>query len=454
MVSLTRGPVREILFVAAFLVATSLVWASFIIVIGGYPLPSDQAEYSLAGQRLAAGFGLTDRRGMPYVHTHPPFYPIFLGAVYALGGGEAAVRWVQLALALLTLILVSVTARRVFGAGVARATLLAGGAYLPTAFYVTLLLSEVLFTFFLVLGVYLLLAGSERDRRGGWLNLVAGVTFGVAGLTRGVALVAAFAIAVLILARGGIPGRRRWVLAAAFAVGVAAAVLPWGAYVYGKTGRVVLVDTKSARILHRGNNPGTPLHHAWDIVDGTAEYVVPPEVVGAGNVYYRSRVLAAAALDYMAAHPLQTFLRFGSKFADMWEVERLFVGCWRQGLLPNASAPWVYIFIVAEVAASVAALMVFWASVILMPKSLWRRLTLAVVLCTSFAYAITIAHPRYNYPLMVLGAPALGYFFAEVVPRFRLGAYSRRRLALAAGAVAVLLLIWARMVWLYVTRGS
>lgn len=454
MVSLTRGLVGENLFVAALLVATSLVWASFIIIIDGYPLPRDQAEYSLTGQRLAAGFGLTDRDGKLYVHTHPPFYPIFLGAVYALGGGEAAVRWVQLALALLTLILVSVTARRVFGAGVARATLIAGGAYLPTAFYVTVLLSEVLFTLFLVLGIYLLLAGSERDRRGGWLNLVAGVTFGVAGLTRSVALAAALAITVLILARGGIPGRRRWVLAAAFAVGVAAAVLPWGAYVYGKTGRVVLVDTKSARIFYRGNSPGTPLHHAWDIVDGTAETVVLSEAVGAGSVYDRSRILGAAALDYMAAHPFQTFLRFGSKFADMWEVERLFVGCWREGLFPNASAPWVYIFIVAEVAASAAALVVFWASVILMPKSLWRRLTLAVVLCTSFAYAVTIAHPRYNYPLMVLGAPALGYFFAEVLPGLRARAFSRRRLALAAAAVAALVVVWIRMAWLYVAYGS
>ncbi len=444
---------REARSVVAILILTSIAWASFIIVIDGYPLRSDEAEYSFTGRRLAASLGLTDRGGTLYVHDHPPFYPIFLGAIYKLGGGEAAARWVQLALALLTLVLVFLTARRVFGAAVARGSLLAGGAYLPTAFYVTRLLSEVVFTFFLVLGVYLLVAASENRRRW-WLDAAAGVTFGVAGLTRGVALTAALAVAVLILVRRGVPGRRRWVSAVAFAVGVGVAVLPWSAYVYGETGRAVLVDTKSADVLYLGNSPGTPMHHAWDIIDGTAGRIVPPEGVGVGNIYARSRVLGAAALKYMAAHPFQTFLRFLSRFADMWEVERLFVGVWRQGFLPNAPVPWIYVFIAAEVAASAAALALFWFTIPLMGKSLWRGLTLAVVLSTAVAYAVTIAHPRYNYPLMVLGAPAVGYFFVDVLPRLRARAIPRGRLLLAGAAVAALVLIWARMACLFVTRGS
>ena len=443
---------REARSVLAILILTSAVWALFIIVIDGYLLESDEAEYSLTGRRLAAGLGLTDRGGGLYVHDHPPFYPIFLGGVYALGGGEAAVRWAQLSLALLTLVLVFMTARRVFGAAVARATLLAGAAYLPTAFYVTQLLSEVLFTLFLVLGVYLLLAGSEGGRRRWWLYLAAGVAFGVAGLTRGVALAAALAIALLLLLRRRMPGRR-WV-SAAFAVGVAVAVLPWSVHVYAETGRPVLVDTKGPDILYRGNNPGTPMHHAWDIIDGSAGYIVAPEGVGAAGVFGRSQVPGVAALKYMAAHPFQTSLRFASKFADMWEVERCFVGSWRQGFLPNASAPAVYIFMAADVAASAAALALFWFTITLMGKSLWRGLTLAVVLSTAAAYALTLAHSRYNYPLMVLGVPATGYFFVETLPRLRVGAIPRRRLLLAGAAVGVLVLIWARMVWLFVTRGS
>ncbi len=250
---------REARSVVAILILTSMVWASFIIVVDGHPLRSDEAEYDFTARRLAAGFGLTDRGGTLYVHDHPPFYPVFLGAFYALGGGPAAVRWVQLALALATLVLVFLTARRVFGGPVARAALLAGGAYLPTAFYVTRLLSEVLFTFFLVLGVYLLITAAARGR-GAWrLDGAAGVAFGVAGLTRGVALAAALTIAFVLLLRRRITGRRRWVSAAAFAAGVAVAALSWSAYVYGETGRTVLVDTKGAEILYLGNSPGTPI---------------------------------------------------------------------------------------------------------------------------------------------------------------------------------------------------
>ena len=448
------GGMRQVREVSLILLATSIVWASFIIVVDAYPLGSDEAEYDFTARRLASGLGLTDRGGALYVHTHPPFYPIFIGGIYALGGGAAAVRWVQLALALATLVLVSLTARRVFGTAAARAALLAGGAYLPTAYYVTRLLSEVLFAFFLVVGVYLLITASARERRGWWLDGAAGVAFGVAGLTRGVALVAALTVAFALLLRRGIPGGRRWVSAAAFAVGVAAAVLPWSVYVYGETGRPVLVDTKGPDILYLGNGPGTPMHHAWDMIDGSGGYFVPPEGIRAGSVYGRSQVLGVAALKYMAAHPFQTSLRFVSKFADMWEAERLFIGAWREGFLLKAPKPWIYFYIAAEVAASAAALALFWFTIPLTGKSFWRGLTLAVVLSTAVAYALTIAHPRYNYPLMVLGLPAVGYFFVDALPRLRARAIPGRRLVLAGVLVAALLLIWARMAWLFFARGS
>ncbi len=435
------------------LFVTSIVWASFIVVVDGVRLASDEAEYHLTAQRLVTGLGLTDRGGTLYAHRHPPFYPIFLGGIYALGGGAAAARWVQLVLALATLFLVFLTARRVFGEAVARAALIAGGAYLPTAFYVTQLMSEIAFTFFLVLGIYLLIIAAARERRAWGINAAAGAAFGVAGLTRGVGLAAALAVAFLLLLRRGSPGRR-WASALAFAVGVAVAVLPWSAYVYRESGRVVLVDTKSPEVLYLGNGPGTPTHHAWDIIDGTAGRFVPPAGVRVASAYGRSQAYGAAAMKYMAAHPLQTSVRFASKFADMWEVERCFTGSWRQGLFPRAPAPWIYIYIAAEVATSAAALALFWFTIPLIGKSLWRGLTLAVVLSTAAAYALTLAHSRYHYPLMVLGAPAIGYFFVDVLPRLRAGAIPRRRLLLAGLPVAALILVWARMAWLFAVRGS
>jgi hypothetical protein len=388
-----------------------------------------------------------------YVNTHPPLYPVFLGGIYAIGGGPAAARAAQGALALATLVLVYLTAGRVFGGGAARVAVVAGAAYLPTAFYVTQLLSEILFTFFLVLGVYLLVAAPARGLRAWVTDGAAGAAFGAAGLTRGVALAAALTVALVLLARRDAPGRR-WAPVVAFAAGVAVVVSAWSGYVYGETGQFVLVDTKTPDVLYRGNNPGTPMHHAWDIIGGSAGYVVPPEGLGPGCAHSLGRILGVAALKYMVTHPLQTALRFISKFADMWEVERCFVGSWRQGFLPRAPTPAVYFLIAAEVAASAAALALFWFAITLTGDSRWRAVTLAVVLSSAAAYALTIAHPRYHYPLMVLGAPVIGNFFADVLPRLRKGAIPRRRLLLASVPGAALALVWARMVWLFVTRAS
>lgn len=441
-------------FALLVLCVTAFVWGSFIVVAGEIKPASDQREYYSAAMRFAKGLGLTHPGGELYVHTHPPLYALFLGAVYRAGGGNVTARFVQLALALATLALVFLTARAAFGARVGRATLVAGAAYLPTAFYATQLLSEILFTFLLVSAAYVLYVTMKNVEAGLWRYAAAGVLLGLAGLTRGVALTVALGFALYILLRRGLPLGRRVAAAAILGAAVVAAVAPWSVYVYCKTGHVVLLDTKSSAVFYYGNGVSTPGHHAWDITHAGSAFVPPPGIAEADDRFEHPRIYRAAALDYIRAHPVKTFARFWSKLADIWEPERLFFGGYRRGYLPNARRPLIFGFIGAEVVASAAALLLFWVAVPLMPRSPWRNLALIVVLCTSLAYAVTVAHPRYNYPLMVLGLPAIGYFFAEALNRIKAGAYSRRRLALAGAAVGVLLLIWARMVWLYVARGS
>ncbi|HUU55698.1 MAG TPA: glycosyltransferase family 39 protein, partial [bacterium] len=300
---------RESRFALSILCLTVFVWASFIVVIGDYPPVSDQREYHLVGMRLADGLGLTYPSGTVYVHSHPPLYPVFLGLIYAAGGGNAAVRVVQLALALATLVLAYFTARRAFGVRVAQASLAAGALYLPTAFYLSQLYSEILFTFLLVAGAYLFLVGLER-RRGFPICFAAGALFGAAGLTRGIALAVALVLAFYMLLHRGPAFGRRAAKTAAVALGVAAAVAPWSAYVYRETGRAVLVDTKSAVIFYYGNCESTPDHHAWDIIDGGGEFVAPAGAAAAADRFESSRLNFSGALKYIAEHPGRTLLRF------------------------------------------------------------------------------------------------------------------------------------------------
>jgi hypothetical protein len=93
------------------LCVTAFVWGSFIVVIGEIKPASDQREYYSAAMRFAKGLGLTHPGGELYVHTHPPLYALFLGVVYRAGGGNVTARFVQLALALATLVMVFLTAR-------------------------------------------------------------------------------------------------------------------------------------------------------------------------------------------------------------------------------------------------------------------------------------------------------------------------------------------------------
>jgi 4-amino-4-deoxy-L-arabinose transferase-like glycosyltransferase len=443
--------VREYRYVAVVLFAAAAAWAAFAVAVGDYPPVSDQREYHQAGMRLAAGLGLTYPNGALYVHSHPPLYPIFLGLIYAAGGGAVAVRAVQLALALATLALAYFTARRAFGVRVAKASLAAGALYLPTAFYLSQLYSEILFTFLLVAAAYLFLVGLER-RRGLAICLGSGLLLGAAGLTRGVALAVALVLAFYMLLRRGPAFGRRLAKAAAVALGVAAAVAPWSAYVYRETGRAVLVDTKSAVVFYFGNCENTPMHHSWDIING--DVVQPAGIEQARDRFESSRLYFAGALKYIAGHPGRTVLRFVSKFADTWEVDRMFAAGYAAGYLPGARKPFIYACLAAELAASAAALVAFWVALVLMPAGAWRGLAWAATVATAFAYAATLSHPHYHYPLMVLGIPALGYFFAGVLPGLRARAFSRRRLVLAAAAVAALVVIWMRMAWLFFAYGS
>jgi 4-amino-4-deoxy-L-arabinose transferase-like glycosyltransferase len=444
---------REWRFALLVVSAAAVGWVSFVFVTGDYPPVSDQREYDVVGERFAAGLGLTYPNGTLYVHSHPPLYPVFLGAIYAAGGGAYAVRAAQLALALATLVLAYLTARRFFGLRVARASLVAGALYLPTAFYASQLYSEILFTFLLVAAAYLFLLAWER-RRGLGSCFAAGALFGAAGLTRGVALAAALAFAGYLLLRRGPSVGRRAAKAGALALGVAAAVAPWSVYVYRQTGHAVLVDTKSAVIFYLGNCESTPAHHAWDIIDVGGGPRTPANAAAAEDRFEASGQYTSAALRYIVGHPGRTALRFVSKFADMWEVDRMFAADYHAGYLPGARKPLIFVYLAAELAASAAALAAFWVALVLMPGGAWRNVALVVTLATASAYAATLSHPHYHYPLMVLGAPALGYFFAEVIPGLRARAFSRRRLALAAAAAAALVIIWFRMAWLYVAHGS
>lgn len=232
-------------------------------------LISDEGEYLAAATWLAQGRGFSWYAG--YLWTRAPLYPLFVAAHLRLFGPSPAPIYIsQALLGLANVALVYLLAlqlvpgqRRTLAAFVA-ALLMA--LYLPLALYAQVLLSETLFLT-LLLGGFACLLAARPTRRGLLLAAAGGALFGLATLTRSLALgFAPLAALWLLLAMG--PGWRRgagllgplreslrggWRHAGLFAGAMALVMLPWTAYNSARVyGGLVMVDTTGAFNLMLG----------------------------------------------------------------------------------------------------------------------------------------------------------------------------------------------------------
>ncbi|HWQ29131.1 MAG TPA: glycosyltransferase family 39 protein [Dehalococcoidia bacterium] len=172
--------------VVTLAVALRLVWIAYS---DWRPLPDDDAfRYDWFARNLAEGTGFVHLNGKPTAFW-PPGYPLLVAPFYFLFGPDPL--WAQLlntALAGGAVALTFALARRAFGD---RAGLLAAGivALFPSLILFTgLTLSETAFTFFALLGLWLLIAEGGRGRIGLRELALAGAVIGFATLIRGQAL--------------------------------------------------------------------------------------------------------------------------------------------------------------------------------------------------------------------------------------------------------------------------
>jgi len=439
--------------VIALVLLALAVRGAFVLAVGDAALAADAAEYVAAAGRLARGLGFTAPDGQLYVHRHPPGYPAFVAAFFYLGGGVSAVRVAQAVLAALTLVPAYAAARDAFGARTAKAAVLAGALYLPAAYYGTKVLTETLFTFGLVLGVYLVTRGTREGPRYRWLA-AAGIVFGAAALVRSVAFPAALALAIyLALGRDG-SRRKRMLGAAVFTCGLLATLAPWSGYVFAKTGRVVATDTNASAVLYIGNNPRAPYNHTWKALEDAASCAPLLEVAAAGeDGFVVAARYRAAALRYIATHPAQTALRTVGRFLDMLEPERLLAATYAAGGIPALPPGVAWPVIALEVAADAAALALCGLGLVLMPASRLRGILAVVCGVVLVAHGATLAYPRYHVPLLVTALPAIGYALTAGRPAVRARRLSRRQGAALAVVALALLASWARMVVLCAAFG-
>jgi len=217
------------------------------------PLNGDARNYVvMVEQLLETGvYGYMSTEPNAYV---TPGYPLFLAAIFGLGGGEAAVRLIQAVLGAATLIPLALLAREVAGETAALLAALMLALHPSWLRAPAFLLTEVLFTFLFswYLWVQWQALTEGRWERPFW-PLLSGVLLGLAVLVRPVVLpLLLLAWLYLMLIRRSI---RPWRAALWAACGLAAVMLPWWIRNAVALGELVLTATQAGNPILGGMDP-------------------------------------------------------------------------------------------------------------------------------------------------------------------------------------------------------
>lgn len=172
----------------------------FSILVNKTETVGDEVEYDTIGYNLASGHGFSIEPGNP-TPIRAPLYPAMLSVVYLIAGHSiTAAVLIQSVLGALTCVCVFILSRHLFGIRIAFLAGLLSALYPVTIAYGATLLSETLFTFLFVLSILLIFFSFNSISLP--FSFAAGITLGLATLTRPTTILFPFAIALALLLAG------------------------------------------------------------------------------------------------------------------------------------------------------------------------------------------------------------------------------------------------------------
>ena len=410
---------------------------------------TDEAQYTQLADNLVAGNGMAWAPGLP-TSIRPPLYPGLLALVWSVAGPDnfQAVRVVQILLALATTALVYRLGARLYSPLVGRLAAALFWLYPSFIFFNFLILTETLFTFWLV--AFVLASVVLVQTAGLPIALACGVSLGLAALTRSVLWPLPLVLCPLLVLLTRAPLARRLAIPVLVFAGYAAVVGPWAVRNTRLQGVPTVVDTMGGINLRMGNYEYTPDDRMWDAVALTGprnwlhgyEPAYPGQPVTEGT---KDKWAQRKAIEYMREHPAETVRRSFIKLADFWGLEREFVAGVQKGIY----APPLWFTAIAAAAmlavygfVAIAGVAGLWLA---SPKD-WRAqaLVLLPMLVILAGHVAAFGHSRYHLPLI----PMLGIYgtalVAERVPSFTWSA--RPTFVAATATVAALVAIWIRQV--------
>ncbi len=446
---------RPSALVALLLLAFALRVLFLFLAGVNAPPTGDELAYQQIAENLAAGNGFFQDNnpffpGQVLYAWQAPLYPLSLAALYALTGPNLLLaKLFGILISTATVYLVYDLARVMFrGAAERRIAFVAG---LLTAIYpgflthAHLLLSETLFIFLMLLAFLLAARGlAEPSKRVWWWLAGAGIAWGLATLTRGITLYFAPLFALWIgwmLWRANTKWGGAVIGALLFLVAALICIAPWSARNYSQFGQMVLLETKGGVNLWLGNNPYTPndfIRNVWKV--GIREPMLDPLPQ---DELERDRAAYALAMNYIRDHPVTFVARMPVKFADFWGFERN---------LPDIAQATVrgsgwnsLTKLAADVYATLMSMLVIALGVLgmtLAPNDRWKLLLGGFTLYFLGVHLAIFGDGRFHLPLI----PLLALYASWLLVQFRQTTFSRPRIVLAFGCLALLIFVWGREV--------
>ncbi|ABB73586.1 Dolichyl-phosphate-mannose-protein mannosyltransferase [Nitrosospira multiformis ATCC 25196] len=249
------APLFQLLDSHVFLPACFILFVALrvaLIFFVPVEMTSDASWYFNRAVGIASGGGYSEA-GYPTAYW-PVGYPGFLGILFYLFGRDQLVGQIaNLVMAALSFFLQLELTRRIFRSeAAARLGVLLLTLYPNHVAYTSFILTEVYFTFLLLLGVYLYITRSR------WLWIwVCGIVFGLAALTKPQAVFLPGLLVLFHVFSAERKDRLRQHLIKGFAIYLAMAMVlvPWAVRNTMIFGELVLISTNGGATLLTGNHP-------------------------------------------------------------------------------------------------------------------------------------------------------------------------------------------------------
>ena len=408
----------------------------------------DEREYDNLATNLCEYGEFSYKIGEP-ASLRPPLYPFFLSFVYQILGLKSyqAARALQAVLSLVTIFLVYDLGTRVYDRETGSRAAVFYAFYPSLLIDNNLILTEVLFTFFLTAAVWSLVRGFQASSVV-WV-LGSGVLFGLGALTRSVlwVFIPVLSVYVLVFWNGNWKGR----LLASGSLFLAAVltIAPWAVRNTRLEKTFLAIDSMGGRNLMMGNYEYTPPHRSWDAIsiggesswDAVLGRAVPASLSATQG--QKDKIAMGYALKFVLSHPVLTAQRDVVKFFDFWGLEREQVAGASRGYFGPIPRWVVFVLATVIVGSYVAGLFLGIFGALVTPPSDRRAfgLMLLVIAFICAMHTLTFGHSRYHLPLM----PLILTFGAAAAVNGRAALSSLRRWPfwMATGLCGMFVLAWA-----------